>query len=54
MDRNYKVRGAPITPRGWMGVDGMDLDHSITQNVHINIFLMWGKIVLSISLEVLA
>ena len=19
-------RGAPITPRGWMGVDGMDLD----------------------------
>ena len=27
---NYKEGGAPITPRGWMGVDGMDLDHNIT------------------------
>ena len=32
--------GAPITPWGWMGVDGMDLDHNITQNIHIKIFLM--------------
>ena len=32
--------GAPITPRGWIGVDGMDLDHNITQNIHIKIFLM--------------
>ena len=29
---------APITPRGWMGVDGMDLYHNI--NIHIKIFLM--------------
>ena len=54
MDRNYKVRGAPITPRDWMGVNGMDLDHKMIQNIHINTFLMWGQIVLSISLEVLA
>ena len=26
-------RVAPIT-QGWMGVDGMDLDHNITQNIH--------------------
>ena len=31
--------GGPITPRGWMGVDGMDLDHNITQNIHIKTFL---------------
>ena len=37
-------RGAPITPWGWMGVDGMDLDHNITQNIHIKIFLMRGQI----------
>ena len=36
-------RGAPITPWGWMGVDGMDLDHNITQNIHIKIFLMRGQ-----------
>ena len=36
-------RGAPITPRGWIGVDGMDLDHNITQNIHIKIFLMRGQ-----------
>ena len=36
-------RGAPITPQGWMGVDGMDLDHKITQNTHIKIFLMRGQ-----------
>ena len=40
---NYKVGGAPTTPRGWMGVDGMDLDHKITQNIHIKIFLMRGQ-----------
>ena len=28
--------GAPIKPRGWLvGVDGMDLDHNITQSIHI-------------------
>ena len=32
--------GAPITPRGWMGVDGMDLEYNITQNIHIKMFLM--------------
>ena len=32
--------GAAITPRGWMGVDGMDLDHNITQNIHNKNFLM--------------
>ena len=37
-------RGAPITPRGWMGEDGMDLDHNITQNIHIKIFLRGQKI----------
>ena len=26
-----------------MGVDGMDLDHNITQNIHIKIFLMGGQ-----------
>jgi hypothetical protein len=36
-------RGAPITPWGWMGVDGMDLDHNISQNIHIKIFLMRGQ-----------
>ena len=36
--------GAPRTPWGWMGVDGMDLDHNIIQNIHINIFLMRGQI----------
>ena len=41
---NYKVGGTPITPRGWMGVDGMDLDHNIlTQNIHIKIFFMRGQ-----------
>ena len=38
-----KGRGAPITLRGWMGVDGMDLDHNITQNIHIKIFPMRGQ-----------
>ena len=36
-------RGAPITPQGWMGVDGMDLDHNLTQNLHIKTFLMRGQ-----------
>ena len=36
-------RGAPITPQGWMGVDGID-NHNIAQNIHIKIFLMRGKI----------
>ena len=36
-------RGAPITPQGRMGVDGMDLDHNITQNIHIKTFLMRGQ-----------
>ena len=34
--------GSNNTP-GWMGVDGMDLDHNITQNIHIKIFLMRGQ-----------
>ena len=37
---NYKVGGAPITPCCWIGVDGMNLDHNITQKIHIKIFLM--------------
>ena len=28
-------RGAPITPQGWMGVDGMDLDHNHNSKFHI-------------------
>ena len=28
--------GAPITPRGWIGVDGMNLDHNIIQKVHLS------------------
>ena len=32
----FQIRGAPITPWGWTGVDGMDLDHNITQNTFIN------------------
>ena len=36
-------REAPLTPWGWMGVDGMDLDHNITQNIHIKLFLMKGQ-----------
>ena len=36
-------RGAPITPQGWMRVDGMDLDHNIAQNIHIKTFLMRGQ-----------
>ena len=40
-------RGAPIIPWGWMGVDGMDLDHNINQNIHINFFLMGGQFFLS-------
>ena len=40
----YKIgEGAPITPRGWMGVDGMDLNHRQTQKIHIKIFLMRGQ-----------
>ena len=35
--------GAQITPRGWIGVDGMDLDHNLTQNIHIKNFLMRGQ-----------
>jgi hypothetical protein len=35
--------GAAITPRGWMGVDGMDLDHNITQNIHMKTFLIRGQ-----------
>ena len=35
--------GAPITPWGSMGVDGMDLNHNITQNIHVMIFLMRGQ-----------
>ena len=34
---------APLTPQGWMGVDGMDLDQNITQNIHIKTFLMRGR-----------
>ena len=26
-------RGAPIPPWGWVGVDGMDLDHNRIQNM---------------------
>ena len=29
-----KGGGAPIAPRGWMGVDGMDLDHNIPYARH--------------------
>ena len=46
---NYKVGGTPITPWGWMGVDGMKLDHNTTQNIHIKIFLMRGQIVFEFS-----
>ena len=33
-------RETPIIYRGWIGVHGMDLDHNITQKVHMKIFLM--------------
>ena len=33
-------RGAPITHGGWMGVDGMDLNHDIAQNILVKTFLM--------------
>ena len=47
-------RVAPITPWGWMGVDGMDLvDHNITQNIHIKLFLMKGQIFFLSSVELL-
>ena len=36
-------RGAPITPRGWIGIDGMNLDHNITQKINVKIFLMRGQ-----------
>ena len=36
-------RGAPITPQGWIGVDGMDLDRSMTKNIHIKTFPMRGQ-----------
>ena len=36
-------RETPIIYRGWIGVHGMDLDHNITQKVHIKIFLMKGE-----------
>ena len=41
--RNYKVGVLPITPQGWIGVDGMNLDHNITQKIHVKIFLMRGQ-----------
>ena len=28
---------------GWMGEVGVDLDHNITQNIHIKTFLMRGQ-----------
>ena len=36
-------RGGSNNTPDWIGEDGMDLDHNITQNIHINIFLMRGQ-----------
>ena len=41
--RGWGGGGALITPQGWMGVDSMDSDHKISQNIHIKIFLMRGQ-----------
>ena len=35
--------GAPITPQGWIGVDGMNLEHNVTQKIHLEIFLIRGQ-----------